>query len=337
MDLLTASRWYHYGGTLLPLRLLVLFLVVLLLLAVRWKAGARWQPWLRGAQSVTAGLGLLLAGWLVAVEILVFRFRCPLCLAASLALAAAFGLGFLAPGWKSLAVLPVLAAAGLGYLLPFGTIPRIATISGPVPPLDPASAARQRGQGPLLIQEFGDFQCPACGQADRTLERFVDTYPSQVRSVFRHLPLTSIHPWAEQAAITSECAARQGRFDPVRRDLFARQAQLATILEKGFEESWNLPDEAAFRTCVKERQTEETVEKDAAEARRLGLRSTPSLLIGNTLVVGSTPFSRLGTILQLARERSSPSPGTMIETPGTGCESGLSAGGCSAEEAGGVR
>jgi hypothetical protein len=331
MDLLTVSRLYHYGGTLVLLRIAVLFLAVLLLTAAHWKVRGRWRSLAALARGAAAGAGLLLTGWLVLVELIVFRVRCPLCLLASTAILAAFALaGFRSPDRRSVMAAVGLTAVGLGYLLPFGTVPRMAMISAPAPQLDFSSARRIRGSGPLRIQVFEDFQCPACAQMDRTLERFVDLHGEQVQRVDRHLPLASLHPWALRAAIASECAARQGRFEEAKRYLFERHDELGSTLARGPEKSWNLPDAAAFRACVEGRQTEDAVERDVVEARRLGLRSTPSVLIGQTLVVGAVPASRLSTILEFAQRHAAPAGGEAMKVQASGCSDALSGSGCSA-------
>jgi hypothetical protein len=331
MDLLTVSRLYHYGGTLVPLWIVILFLAVLLLTAAHGQARGGWRLLAGLARGAAAGAGLLVAGWLVAVELVVFRARCPLCLIASTALVTAFALaGFRAPRWPAVAAAVALAALAIGYLLPFGTIPRLATLSAPAPEPDFNSALRSRGDGALRIQVFGDFECPACAQMDRTLERYLDEHEREVQRVYRHFPLAAIHPWAERAAIASECAARQGRFEEARHTLFERQAELGSVLAQRPPESWQLPDPVAFRGCVAGRQTEEAVQRDVAAARRLGLRFTPSLLVGRTLVAGAVPLSRLSTILEFARRQGSSAEGPALRAETAGCDADPSAGGCSA-------
>lgn len=64
----------------------------------------------------------------------------------------------------------------------------------------------------VTIIEFSDFECPFCQRAFPTVQQIMDTYPNDVKLVYKHLPLTNIHPNAERAAIASECARDQGKF-----------------------------------------------------------------------------------------------------------------------------
>lgn len=65
---------------------------------------------------------------------------------------------------------------------------------------------------PVTIVEYSDFECPFCQRAFPTVEQVMNTYPDQVKVVYKHLPLTNLHPNAQNAAIASVCAQKQGKF-----------------------------------------------------------------------------------------------------------------------------
>lgn len=71
-------------------------------------------------------------------------------------------------------------------------------------------------KGPSLAKvtliEYSDFECPFCVRAFPTVKQIIETYPNDVRLIYRQFPLTSIHPSAQKAAEASECAAEQGKF-----------------------------------------------------------------------------------------------------------------------------
>lgn len=88
--------------------------------------------------------------------------------------------------------------------------------AGFIPAAREVAAGNSVAKGPenakVTIIEFSDFECPFCQRAFPTVQQIMDTYPNDVRIVYKHLPLTNIHPHAEKAAIASECARDQGKF-----------------------------------------------------------------------------------------------------------------------------
>lgn len=331
MDLLDVSSIYHAGGTMLLLRVAYLVAALLVAMAIQRWLSRRWLATARVAQVGLAAVGALMAAWLVWVELTIFRVGCPLCLVASGALLTGFVLACLRPDWRRIGAVALLCVGALGYLFPFGTIPKVFALAEPAPAADGYSIVRQRGRGEVLVQEFGDFQCPACAQMDRTLEQLLERNEDRLRLVYRHFPLSSIHPWAAPAALASECAAWQGSFWTTKRMLFSRQAELGGLVGDPEDPSWGVPDPEAFRDCIEGRHAEAAVEADVSEARRLGLRSTPSVLIGQMLVIGSTSISRLEAVLEVSGSAASLdaiSPET-VGAAASGCGEGEATGPCS--------
>lgn len=82
----------------------------------------------------------------------------------------------------------------------------------------------------VTIVEYSDFECPYCQKVLPTLKQVMETYGDQVRLVYRHFPL-SFHPYAEQAAEASQCAADQGKFWPLHDKFFAEQAALSATIK----------------------------------------------------------------------------------------------------------
>ena len=77
-----------------------------------------------------------------------------------------------------------------------------------------ASPAHRRGEAsaPVVLEEFGDFQCPVCGVFYKTLKQVESEYGSKLSVIFRENPLQSIHPHALEAARAAEAAGLQNRF-----------------------------------------------------------------------------------------------------------------------------
>ncbi len=186
------------------------------------------------------------------------------------------------------------------------------------PSLGPADA-------PVTIVEFSDFQCPYCGRAGATMKQIHERYPQQVRLVYRHLPLESIHPNARPAAEASACADAQGRFWDYHDRLFANQRALTGPDLARYAKELEL-DTAAFDTCVKERKTQAQVDRDlvaateaATAAGKRGL-GTPAFFVNGVLLSGAKPADEFYTLIdaELARAGVTPAPAAAAATPAAG-------------------
>lgn len=129
--------------------------------------------------------------------------------------------------------------------------------------------------------EFSDFQCPFCGKYARetyqAIQRdFIDT--GKIEYIFRHFPLTSIHPLAYKAAEAAQCAGEQGRFWPFYERLFANQTALEPDDLVVHADRIGL-DTDRFRACLAAGMTEH-LKADMDEGARLGVKSTPVFLLG---------------------------------------------------------
>jgi protein-disulfide isomerase len=82
-----------------------------------------------------------------------------------------------------------------------------------------------RPDAPATLLEYGDFECPFCAMARPVLEEVVADNPDTIRLVFRHFPITSIHPHALQAAEAAEAAGAQGKFWEMHDRLFTHQSE----------------------------------------------------------------------------------------------------------------
>ena len=70
---------------------------------------------------------------------------------------------------------------------------------------------RSRSPRPVTLVEYGDYECPYCGQAEVVIRELLDEFGDELRYVWRHLPLNDVHPNAQMAAEAAEAAARPGR------------------------------------------------------------------------------------------------------------------------------
>jgi protein-disulfide isomerase len=150
----------------------------------------------------------------------------------------------------------------------------------------------------VTIVEYSDFQCPFCARVYTTLENEVlKEYGDKVRFIFKNFPLTSIHPWAEDGALASECAFQQGndQFWVMYNGLFSKQGEITkeNLKDKASEiaRSGGI-DVAKLTECLEGRKALDAVKADESEATVLGVNSTPTFFInGRRLSGAQTPES----------------------------------------------
>lgn len=131
---------------------------------------------------------------------------------------------------------------------------------------------------PVAAVVFSDYQCPAC----KRLHHLIDTVLSG-RSDFevrmRHLPLPQLHTEAIPAAVAAECAAMQGRFVSMNRELFEDQSGVADREWDALAKRAGVPDRAAFKRCLNGSAAHARVDEDRALAANLGLAATPTFIV----------------------------------------------------------
>lgn len=162
-------------------------------------------------------------------------------------------------------------------------------------------------QAKVTIVEFSDFQCPACRAVQPLIKQVVAQYPNDVRFVYRHYPLVSIHPYAQLAAQASEVAAEQGKFWEYHDLLFEKQPEWAALSSQGAVEDAFVEyagqlgiDSTAFRERIAADEIRKKVLADQADSQKLNLSGTPSLFVNNTRV--PAPGQLLTTVQSLLDE-----------------------------------
>jgi protein-disulfide isomerase len=142
---------------------------------------------------------------------------------------------------------------------------------------------------PITIVEFSDFQCPFCKRwFDEVYEPLLDAYPGQIRFVYRHLPLTSIHPDALSAAEAAMCAGEQNAFWDFHDKLFS-SATLGNAAYLQYARDLNL-NQTSFESCLSNGDYRAQVQADSDFALNLGISSTPTFFINGLAVVGAQPI-----------------------------------------------
>jgi protein-disulfide isomerase len=142
----------------------------------------------------------------------------------------------------------------------------------------------------FTIVEFSDFECPACAATSPAISSLVSQYPDQVRVVYRHFPLISIHDSAVQAARFAEAAALQGKFWEMHDELFSTQISWSgQSQEQNREYFLDLGEKLGLNReqLANDVQSDAVVQKvdsDLRVAEQLGLSFTPSLFLNGQMM-----------------------------------------------------
>ena len=147
----------------------------------------------------------------------------------------------------------------------------------------------------VLLVEFSDFQCPYCARAAQTVKEFMAKHSDEVTLVYKHLPLSAIHPQAMAAAQAAYAAQQQGKFWQYHDALFAQQKQLGEVLYSQIAQSLDL-DLEQFNQDRKESIT--SIQKDLQLAQQLQINGTPFFVLGNQAFSGAVPLSEMEAILE---------------------------------------
>jgi protein-disulfide isomerase len=146
---------------------------------------------------------------------------------------------------------------------------------------------RGNPDAPVTLEEFGDFQCPPCGNFAGFAEELLKEYDSRLRIVFRNFPLAP-HEHAREAALAAEAAGLQGHFWEMHDVLYREQAvwTKAPNVRELFESyagtiGLNVDQ---FKKDIDGEKARERVDSDRALGDSLGIKLTPSLFINNRLV-----------------------------------------------------
>jgi protein-disulfide isomerase len=143
---------------------------------------------------------------------------------------------------------------------------------------------RGNPKAPVTLEEFGDFQCPPCGQFAGFVEELLKEYDSRLRVVFRNFPLP-LHEHAREAALAAEAAGFQGKFWEMHDTLYREQAAWskapnARELFESYAGTIGL-DVDQFKKDMDSGKVKERVDSDHTLGDSLGIKVTPTLFINN--------------------------------------------------------
>jgi Na+/H+ antiporter NhaA len=182
----------------------------------------------------------------------------------------------------------------------FGTSQSIVDLAVPVDP--ERDHIRGPSDGPVTVVEYGDFECPYCGQAEPIVRELLADF-ADIRYVWRHLPLSDVHPNAQLAAEAAEAAANQDAFWEMHDLLLDHQDELQPRDLLAYAEQLGL-DLDRFRDDLRGHAGTSRVEEDVDSADRSGVTGTPTFFINERRHDGAYDVETLSAAVRAAGARS---------------------------------
>lgn len=171
----------------------------------------------------------------------------------------------------------------------------------------PVSSDRDHIRGPhhapVTVVEYGDYECPYCGQAEPVIRELLADF-GDVRYVWRHLPLTDVHIHAQLAAEASEAAACQGRFWDMH-DLLLRQQEALRIEDLNAHADAIGLDTARFERDMQAHVGAARIAENVESADLSNVAGTPTFFINGRRHHGAYDLTSLTAAVRVARERAS--------------------------------
>jgi Na+/H+ antiporter NhaA len=155
---------------------------------------------------------------------------------------------------------------------------------------------------PVTLLEYGDFECTYCGHAEQVIRELLSSLGSDVRYVWRHLPLNDVHPAAQLAAEASEAAAAQGKFWEMYDSLLSHQGELAPRDLTRYAEELGVNVDR-FTEELRRREYAPRVSEDVASADESGVSGTPTFFINGRRHYGVYDIDTLTEAARLAKNR----------------------------------
>jgi len=149
----------------------------------------------------------------------------------------------------------------------------------------------------VTIIELSDFQCPFCSRVGPTMKQIKETYPKDVRVVFRQLPL-GFHDRAKPAAKAALAAAQQGKFWEMHDALFANQKALDDAAIEGYAAQIAGLDVKKWKTDLADPKLDQMIKEDETVAGKFGANGTPAFFVNGRFLSGAQPFEAFDALIK---------------------------------------
>jgi Na+/H+ antiporter NhaA len=170
---------------------------------------------------------------------------------------------------------------------------------------DEVDPERDHVRGPddaaVTLIEYGDYECPYCGQAEVVIRSLLESFGDDLRYVWRHVPLNDVHPSAQMAAEAAEAAGAQGSFWEMHDRLLAQQDRLRPTDLARHADELGL-DMHRFWDDLRRREHAERIGEDVASADTSGVAGTPTFFINGVRHQGAYDIATLSEAVRRARK-----------------------------------
>ncbi len=260
-----------------------------------WSTSGRFRPQV-GWASVTGSGTIAGMGFTVSLLIATLAFEGPALIEAKLGLLSAVVVATVLT-WLIFQAARLLSPARKAMAL-LGDAEELVDLTDPVDP------ERDHIRGPenasVTLVEYGDFECPYCGLAEPVVRDLLKD--DDLRYVWRHLPLSDVHPRAQIAAEVAEAAAEQGAFWEMHDLLLANQDKLQPTDLMRYAQELGLDNERV-RDEVKRHVAAARVAQDVESADLSGVSGTPTFFINGQRHYGAYDVATLTAAIKTARTR----------------------------------
>jgi protein-disulfide isomerase len=164
-------------------------------------------------------------------------------------------------------------------------------------PVDPRrDHIRGDAGAPVVLVEYGDFECPACGMAYPVVKQLERELDDVLAVVFRHFPLVTVHPHAQMAAESAEAAGAQRRFWEMHDVLFENQPAFEPEELLAYAQALEL-DLERFASDLDRHRHAARVREDFASGVRSGVNGTPTFFVNGVRHEG--PYDTLSLLASI--------------------------------------
>jgi protein-disulfide isomerase len=151
--------------------------------------------------------------------------------------------------------------------------------------------SRGAGNKKVTLTEYGDFQCPVCGQYYPIIKQIEEKYGDDITFTFRHFPLDSVHPNARAASRAAEAAGKQGKFFEMYDLIYTNQtswsnASNSALIFEGYATQLGLNTDT-FKSDYASEEVNAVINADLNEGKGLNISGTPTFYLNGRLMQDS--------------------------------------------------